>query len=111
MNETFLKALVLLLLTGLVFTYFLVLTRRKIPWSRLQLIGAACLLVVVLTHICEALSLFPWMHWGAQRSVGHYLDLFRSGRTCQLLITRHEPGHSEGGRRPPLASSVVFPAE
>jgi|SRR5689334_11188108 len=36
------------------------------------------------------------------------IELFRSGRTCQLLITRHEPGPSEDGRRPPLASSVLF---
>jgi hypothetical protein len=36
------------------------------------------------------------------------IELFRSGRTCQLLITRHEPGHSEDGKRPPLANSVVF---
>jgi len=31
--------------------------------------------VVVLAHICEALHLFPWMHWGDEHSVGHYLDL------------------------------------
>ena len=36
------------------------------------------------------------------------IELFRSGRTCQLLITRHGPGRSENGRRPPLASSVIF---
>jgi hypothetical protein len=36
------------------------------------------------------------------------VELFRSGRTCQLLITWHEPGRSEDGRRPPLTSSVVF---
>jgi hypothetical protein len=36
------------------------------------------------------------------------IELFRSGRTCQLLITSHEPGRSEDGRRPPLASGVVF---
>lgn len=75
MNETLLKALVLSLPIGLAFAYSLVLTRRKIPWSLLQLIGAACLLIVVLTHVCEALSLFPWMRWGAPHSAGHYLDL------------------------------------
>lgn len=32
--------------------------------------------VVVLTHLAEALQLFPWMHWGEQRSVGHYVDLW-----------------------------------
>lgn len=75
MNETLLKALVLLLLTGLMFAYFIVLIRRKIPWSGLQLAGAACLLIVVFTHVCEAVNAFPWMEWGAQHSAGHYLDL------------------------------------
>jgi hypothetical protein len=41
----------------------------------LQLFGAVCLFVVVLTHICEALGLFPSMHWGHPHSTGHYIDL------------------------------------
>jgi len=41
----------------------------------LQLFGAACLLMVVFAHIFEALHLFPWMRWGNEQSVGHYLDL------------------------------------
>jgi hypothetical protein len=41
----------------------------------LQLVGAGCLTVVVLTHICEAFDLVPWMQWGLPNSVGHYLDL------------------------------------
>lgn len=36
------------------------------------------------------------------------IELFRSGRTCQLLITRHEPGQTENGKRPPLRSRVLF---
>jgi hypothetical protein len=36
------------------------------------------------------------------------IELFRIGRTCQLLITRHEPGKVENGRRPPLESRVLF---
>jgi hypothetical protein len=44
--------------------------------SVLQLIGAGCLLVVVLTHVFEAFHLFPSMHFGRQHSVGHYLDLW-----------------------------------
>jgi hypothetical protein len=32
--------------------------------------------MVVLTHIVEAFQLFPSMHWGAEHSVGHYLDLW-----------------------------------
>jgi len=49
--------------------------RGKTVWSFLQLLGAACLVVVVLAHVSEALSLFPWMHWGLEHSAGHYLDL------------------------------------
>jgi len=36
------------------------------------------------------------------------IELFRAGRTCQLLITRHAPGNAENGRRPPLESRVLF---
>lgn len=50
-------------------------TKRKSAPSLLQLLGAACLGVVVLAHVTEALHLFPWMHWGRERGVGHYLDL------------------------------------
>jgi hypothetical protein len=41
----------------------------------LQLLGAGCLIVVVLAHICEALDVLPWMGWGLPNSIGHYLDL------------------------------------
>jgi hypothetical protein len=44
--------------------------------SFLQVLGAGCLVMVVLTHLSEALHLFPWMHWGLEQSVGHYLDLW-----------------------------------
>jgi len=36
------------------------------------------------------------------------IELFRAGRTCQLLITKHEPGKAENGRRPPLENRVLF---
>jgi hypothetical protein len=36
------------------------------------------------------------------------IELFRAGRTCQLLITKHEPGKVENGRRPLLENRVVF---
>ncbi len=36
------------------------------------------------------------------------IELFRAGRTCQLLITKHEPGKVENGRRPSLENSVLF---
>ncbi len=36
------------------------------------------------------------------------VEMFRAGRTCQILITRHEPGKIENGRRPPLVNRVLF---
>src|SRR6266568_3876790 len=53
---------------------FLQPLRAKAAWRCVQLLGAGCLLVVVLTHIAEALKLFPSMQWGSPSSVGHYLD-------------------------------------
>jgi hypothetical protein len=76
MNATTTKALLALvpscmLLVGSAF----ILIRKKALPSLLQLIGAACLVVVVLTHVSEGLHLFPWMNWGHERSIGHYIDL------------------------------------
>jgi len=50
--------------------------REKTVGSFLQLLGAGCLAVVVLTHLSEALHLFPWMNWGRPHSIGHYLDFW-----------------------------------
>jgi Ca2+/Na+ antiporter len=50
-------------------------SRGKTVCSFLQLLGAGCLVMVVLTHVSETLHLFPWMHWGLEHSAGHYLDL------------------------------------
>jgi hypothetical protein len=36
------------------------------------------------------------------------IELFRAGRTCQLLITKHQPRKVENGRRPALENSVLF---
>ena len=49
--------------------------RIKTGSALVQVLGAACLLVVALAHVCEALNLFPSMGWGAKGSVGHYIDL------------------------------------
>ena len=53
----------------------LLLSKVRSMAALLQLLGAAWLVVVVLTHICEALGLLRWMGWGLPDSVGHYLDL------------------------------------
>jgi hypothetical protein len=44
-------------------------------WPLLQLLGAVCLVIVVLTHVAEAFQIFPTMGWGLPNSAGHYLDL------------------------------------
>ncbi len=85
MNVTSLKALVALapacmLFLGSVLLFF----RRKTVSSALQLLGAGCLIIVVLTHVSEGLHLFPWMQWGLEHSAGHYLDL--SGAVLGLAL-------------------------
>lgn len=77
MNVTLFKALIALvpacmLFSGSVVFFF----RRKTVCSFLQLFGAGCLVVVILTHVLEALHLFPWMEWGQEHSIGHYLDFW-----------------------------------
>ena len=42
----------------------------------LTLLGAGCVIVVILTHVCERFHLLPWMGWGLEHSAGHYLDLY-----------------------------------
>ena len=75
MNVTLLKAMIALLPAGMLFYGSAVLfIRGKSVYCFLQLLGAACLVLVVLTHVFEALHLFPWMHWGNEHSIGHYLD-------------------------------------
>ena len=95
MNVTLLIALILLVPVCLLFSWSVALfLRGKTICSFLQLFGAGCLVVVVLTHISEALQLFPWMEWGSPHSAGHYLDfwsavlgltLFPIGYLCRRL--------------------------
>ena len=77
MNATLSIALVASLPTGMLFCGSVVLfIREKTVWSFLQTIGAGCLVLVVLTHVSEALHFFPWMQWGLEQSAGHYLDFW-----------------------------------
>jgi hypothetical protein len=62
------------------------LRERSVP-SSLQFVGAVCLLVVIVVHMCEALHLFPSMHWGEEHSIGHYLDLVSAVLGITLLPT------------------------
>jgi hypothetical protein len=76
-QPTLIRALVALVPACILFSGSAVLFfKTKTVCSLLQLLGAGCLVVVVLTHVSEALRLFPWMHWGVEHSAGHYLDLW-----------------------------------
>ena len=77
MNVTLLKALMALVPVCLLCAWSLnSFVQGKTVGSLLQLFGAACLVVVVLTHVCEALHLLPFMHWDSPSSMGHDLDLW-----------------------------------
>ena len=99
MNATLSKALVALVPVGVLFVgSVLLFVREKAFGSFLQLLGAGCLVTVVLAHLCEALDLFPWMQWGSKYSAGHYLDLgsavlgltlFPIGYLLDALTKRH----------------------
>jgi hypothetical protein len=99
MNIPLLIALVALVPACLLFAgAVIVFVRAKTVGSCLQLLGAGCLVVVVLTHVAEALHLLPWMQWGLEHSVGHYLDfgsavlgltLFPLGYVLHALTQRH----------------------
>ncbi len=86
MNATLLKSLLALAPTSaLLVTAVIVFIRARSIGSFLQLLGAACLVIVVLTHLFEALGLLPWMGWGQQHSVGHYVDLWSAVFGLTLL--------------------------
>ena len=77
MNATLSTALLALVPACILFVgSALLFLRERIVGSFLQLLGAGCLVIVVLTHLCEALHLLPWMQWGSKHRVGHYLDLW-----------------------------------
>jgi hypothetical protein len=73
MKPALLIALVLVaaLLAWSIFSF----VREKTRWHGMRIAGAGLLLVTRLTHVCEELNLFPFMHLGFPRSIGHYLDL------------------------------------
>jgi hypothetical protein len=60
-------------------------SRRVNVWRRLQIFGAVCLVIVLLTHVAERFDLLPGMGWGLPRSPGHYLDLVSAILGCILL--------------------------
>jgi hypothetical protein len=55
----------------------------------LRLVGCACLLIVVLTHVAERWQILPGMGWGLPNSPGHYLDLFSALLGVALLTVAY----------------------
>ncbi len=100
MNIELIKTIAALVLACMLFAGSIVLYfRNKTPSTVLQLLGAGCLMTVVFTDLCEVLGLFPWMHWGLEGSIGHYVDLwsailglalFPAGYLFHALTNRHE---------------------
>ncbi len=81
MNDILLKALVGSVPTGMLFVGSIVIfLRNRTTASLVQLLGSVCLVVVIGAHVSEALQIFPWMGWGLENSIGHYLDL-----SCAIL--------------------------
>ena len=77
MNITLLKPLIALVpASGLLSGSAVLFYKSKAVSSLLQLVGAGCIVVVVLAHVSEALHLFPWMDWGQEHSIGHYFDFW-----------------------------------
>ena len=75
MNATLFKALLALVPTSLLLSGSTIMFfRRKTLLLLMQLVGASCIALVVLAHMCEALRLFPAMGWGLEHSAGHYVD-------------------------------------
>jgi hypothetical protein len=48
--------------------------------------ASACLVVLILTHVAEALRILPGMGWGLPNSPGHYLNLFSAASGIILLL-------------------------
>lgn len=76
MNPILAKAVIDLLLMGIIGTFvWRVFRRTHATGLLLELIGAAGWAMLGVTHIFEALHVFPFMHWGIEGSPGHYLNL------------------------------------
>lgn len=76
MNSTSIKGILILipaslLLVGSLKSFSM---SPRLP-NILMVIGAVCLTIVPITHICEGLQWFTFLHWGDENSIGHYIDL------------------------------------
>jgi hypothetical protein len=87
MNPTLVKAAIALIPAVTLVVYSAALLAKKPSVAAgLQLSGAIFLLVIVLTHIAEALRVFRSMGWGQPNSVGHYIDLASATLGGILLV-------------------------
>jgi hypothetical protein len=87
MNPTLVKAAIALIPAVTLVVYSAALLAKKPSVAAgLQLSGAIFLLVVVSTHIAEALRVFRSMGWGQPNSVGHYIDLASATLGGILLV-------------------------
>ena len=76
MNPTVVNAVVALVLVGtLCFITARASLRTRTVGSLFELIGAAGLAMLGLTHRCEGWRILPWMRWGIAGGPGHYLNL------------------------------------
>jgi hypothetical protein len=101
MNGTLIKALAVLAAASVIFSLSAAsfYKGRSVP-SLLQALGGGFLIVVALVHVCEALHLFPSMHWGEKQSIGHYLDLLSATLAIILLASGYALAVRERRRSP-----------
>lgn len=105
MNATLFKTLLASVPTCLLLSGSTILwLRQKTMYAFLQVSGAVCIALVLLTHVFEALHVFPSMQWGLEHSVGHYVDLvcavlgltlFPLGYLLQAIFVRLEASVSK----------------
>src|SRR5438128_5705823 len=95
LGRTLVIALPVIALLGLSLAQFI---RARSTSTTLQLLGAVCLVIVILAHVAEAGALFPAMGWGEPHSVGHYLDLTSAVLGVALLLAALLARFVRGGR-------------
>jgi len=99
MNATLGIALIAAVPAGMLFSASLLLfSRARTVGFLMQLVGAGSLVIVALCHLCEGLGLFPWMGWGLEHSIGHYLDL----SSASLAFTLFPAGYLLSALKPNL---------
>ena len=76
MNVLLLRALIALIPISMLLTWSVtIFVKARTVGATLQLVGAASLVVVVLTHVAEAVHAWPSLGWGEAHRIGHYVDL------------------------------------